>query len=164
MHDRIVSAGSVGKTDIGALVFWKRLQANTPWASRLLATPESAVRSVTAQAVEAVGDKAITTAEAGSRARAALYALHGFKHGDALASAVLTAIDPSRMAVYDRRVDRSLKTLGLGFTGGYGGYLRLLGELQHHLGDAEHGWTARDVDLALFWLREGHVERPAASG
>ncbi len=160
VHDRIIAVGSVGKADIGALVFWKRLQANTLWARRLLATSDVGVRAVTERAVAAVQDKAATAADAGRRARSVLYELDGFKHGDALASAVLTAIDPARMAVFDRRASASLKALELSFSGGYGGYLALLGQLQSHLDDAEHTWTARDVDLALFWLRDRHIERP----
>lgn len=27
--------GSIGKADVGALLFWKRLRADTPWVSQL---------------------------------------------------------------------------------------------------------------------------------
>lgn len=52
--ERIERSSSIGKADIGALLFWKRLQANTPWATRLHLLPDLEVRRVTAVAVEAV--------------------------------------------------------------------------------------------------------------
>jgi hypothetical protein len=45
--------------------------------------------------------------------RAALAPLPGFRTGDALASAVLTAAAPDRMAVYDWRAHTALHTLGV---------------------------------------------------
>jgi hypothetical protein len=46
---RISTTGSIGKSDIGALLMWKRLRADTPWARRLMSTPEAEVRTVTAR-------------------------------------------------------------------------------------------------------------------
>jgi hypothetical protein len=61
------------------------------------------------------------------------------------------------MAVYDSRVQHALDTLGLTLTlnptpGRYGRYLQLLDDLLHHHGKApSDGWTARDIDTALYW-------------
>jgi hypothetical protein len=33
VSDRIQTSGSIGKLDVGALLFWKRLRANTPRAA-----------------------------------------------------------------------------------------------------------------------------------
>jgi hypothetical protein len=57
---RIRETGSIGKVDVGALLFWKRLQANTPWAAQLQAMPEARVREITAIAVQAVRNRALT--------------------------------------------------------------------------------------------------------
>lgn len=152
--DRVARSSSIGKADIGALLFWKRLQANTPWATRLHLLPDTEVRRSTAVAVEAVNNLSLDTPEAARRGRAALSALPGFARGDALASALLLAAAPTRMAVYDRRAQAALVRLGLKLSaasGRYGRYMALVEELRQELskpgGDA---WKARDVDLALF--------------
>lgn len=154
--ERIERSSSIGKADIGALLFWKRLQANTPWATRLHLMPDQEVRCLTAVAVDAVNDRTLETPQAGQRGRSALSALPGFARGDALASALLLAAAPSRMAVYDRRAQAALALLGLPLSaasGRYGRYMALVEDLRQELsifrGDA---WTARDVDLALFTL------------
>jgi len=80
--------------------------------------------------------------------------LPGFRTGDALASAVLTAAAPQRMAVYNRRVQHALDTFRLSLTpapGRYGRYLQLLDDLLHHGGAHADGWSARDIDTALYW-------------
>ncbi|MFG2472323.1 hypothetical protein ACGFXB_43790 [Streptomyces canus] len=86
--------------------------------------------------------------------RGIIWELPGFRTGDALASAILTAAAPQRMAVYDRRVQHALDTLGLTLTrtpGRYGRYLQLLDDLLQHGGARADGWTARDIDTALYW-------------
>lgn len=58
------------------------------------------------------------------------------------------------MAVYDSRVQRSLNDLGLPLTrkpGLYGRYMQLLDNLLVHGGARADGWTARDLDTALYW-------------
>jgi hypothetical protein len=37
---RISTTGSIGKSDIGALLLWKRLRADTPWARQLMSMAE----------------------------------------------------------------------------------------------------------------------------
>src|SRR5205823_5328096 len=81
VSDRIAASGSIGKLDIGALVVWKRLRADTPWASALMAKSERDVRSVTAVAVSAVRDHELSTAEAAGQGRDALLKLPGFGSG-----------------------------------------------------------------------------------
>lgn len=151
---RTEPAGSLGKTDIAALVVWKRLSAQTPWVSALMSLPDTHVRAVTERAVTAVRDTAVPRSEAARTGRGIIWELPGFRTGDALASAVLTAAAPKRMAVYDRRVHHSLDTLGLTLTrapGRYGRYLQLLDDLLQHGGAHADGWTARDIDTALYW-------------
>jgi hypothetical protein len=57
--DRIRVTASIGKADIGALLFWKRLRADTPWVRELMVQPEEEVRKVTAMAVSAVTDTSL---------------------------------------------------------------------------------------------------------
>lgn len=156
-HDvaqRTEHAGSLGKTDIAALVVWKRLSAQTPWVAALMTLPDTQVRAVTERAVTAVRDTTVPRSEAARTGRGIIWELPGFRTGDALASAVLTAAAPTRMAVYDRRVQHALDTLGLTLTrapGRYGRYLQLLDNLLQHRGAHADGWTARDIDTALYW-------------
>jgi hypothetical protein len=80
--------------------------------------------------------------------------LPGFRTGDALASAALTAAAPTQMAVYDRRVQHALDTLGLTRTrtpGRYGRYIQLLDNLLQHSRAPADGWTPRDIDTAQYW-------------
>lgn len=152
---RTERAGSLGKTDIAALVVWKRLSAQTRWVTALMSLPDAHVRAVTERAVTAVRDTTLTRSEAARTGRSIIAELPGFRTGDALASAILTAAAPQRMAVYDQRVQHALDTLGLPLTptpGRYGRYLQLLDDLLHHSGARADGWTARDIDTALYWM------------
>ena len=54
--ERVKGEGSIGKADIGALLFWKRLRADTPWFSRLMAIPDASVRQTTALVVSSAND------------------------------------------------------------------------------------------------------------
>lgn len=158
---RIKATGSIGKTDIGALLFWKRLRANTPWVSDLMTMPEADVRAITAKAVSAVTDESLPVPQAASEGRRALVSLPGFKTGDALASALMLAAAPDRMAVYDRRARAGLQSLGLTLSskpGRYRRYMELVEALRLTAARHEHNWTARDVDVALYWLGGPRLE------
>lgn len=147
--------GALGKFDIGALVAWKRLRANTPYMSRLMAMPDSDVRSHTARAMEAARDEGVSVDHAAKSARSALSPLPGFARGDALASAIRYALAPDRMAVYDRRSHAGLRLLGLELPdrpGRYGVYMALIEGLRVDLRAAGHSWSARRVDMALYHL------------
>jgi hypothetical protein len=152
---RAQASGSLGKLDVGALAAWKRLRADTPWMSLLMATQESEVRLHSGRAVAAARDLSRSVPEAAAAARSALTPLPGFAHGDALASAVCFAAAPGRLAVYDKRAHRGLDILGLTLDrrpGRYGRYLSLIEQCRAELAAAGHDWSARQVDLALFWL------------
>ncbi|MFJ2736028.1 MULTISPECIES: hypothetical protein [unclassified Streptomyces] len=157
LHDvaqRTEHTGSLGKTDIAALVVWKRLSAQTRWVTALMSLPDTHIRAITERAVTAVRDTTLTRSEAARTGRGIIAELPGFHTGDALASAVLTAAAPQRMAVYDRRVQHALDTLRLPLTsapGRYSRYLQLLDDLLHHGGAHADGWSARDIDTALYW-------------
>jgi hypothetical protein len=111
VQQRITATGGAGKADIAMLSFWKRLRADTRWVSRLLSMPDSEVREVTGPAVVAVrkGD----LIKAAGDAREMLRSLPGFGQGTALASALLTAASPNRLAVYDKRARKGLEKVEL---------------------------------------------------
>ncbi|MCC5036997.1 hypothetical protein DMH02_028450, partial [Streptomyces sp. WAC 00631] len=143
-----------GKMDISALIVWKRLSARTQWVTRLMSLPDSRVRVVTERAVASVRDLTVPRGEAARAGRSAISELPGFRKGDAIASAILTSAAPTRMAVYDQHVQRAIDALGLTLTddsGRYGRYLDLLETLLKNSGGRADGWTARDVDTALYW-------------
>ncbi|MEU2944385.1 hypothetical protein ABZ620_25770, partial [Nocardiopsis alba] len=115
---------------------------------------DSHVRAITEQAVASVQNLGLSRSEAARAGRGAISELPGFVKGDALASAILTSAAPTRMAVYDRHVQRAIDSLGLTLTdhsGRYGRYMGILDTLLEHSGGRADGWTARDVDTALYW-------------
>ncbi|MET7765739.1 hypothetical protein ABZS71_28355 [Streptomyces sp. NPDC005393] len=153
--ERAKATGCLGKTDIGALVVWKRLSAQTPWVSKLMSLPDMDVRCITARAVQAARDTGVSRAEAAQAGRGIVWELPGFRTGDAPASAVLTAAAPQRMTVYDRRVQQALQTLGFTLSrapGRYGRYMNLLDTLLSQGGQQADGCTARDLETALYWI------------
>ncbi|MFB6963552.1 helicase associated domain-containing protein, partial [Streptomyces sp. NPDC056309] len=77
-------SGDIGKADIGALLMWKRLRADTPWSARLMALADADVRRTTATATTAARDPSLSRSAAAQAARAALTPLPGFRTGDAL--------------------------------------------------------------------------------
>jgi hypothetical protein len=105
-------SGSIGKADIGALMLWKRLDLSTRWTRDLNNMPDRDVREITSRAVELARDTTIGVPDAAQAARIALQALPGCRNGQAIASTILTAGAPDRMAVYDRRVVEGLEDLG----------------------------------------------------
>ncbi|MFJ7242795.1 hypothetical protein ACIQWB_37530 [Streptomyces olivaceus] len=148
-------SGDIGKADIGALLMWKRLRADTPWAAELMALADADVRRATAAATTAARDNTLSRSSAAQAGRAALASLPGFRTGDALASAVLTAAAPNRMAVYDRRAHNGLRTLGITLShapGRYSRYIEAIDQLLTTAPDPIRNWTARDIDTALYWL------------
>jgi hypothetical protein len=156
---RVQATGSIGKADIGALLLWKRLRADTPWARKLMSLPDIEVRTTTARAVDAVRDERASTPEAAFQGRRLLSSLPGFTTGDALASAVLVAAAPHRMAIYDKRAHRGLELLGETLSaspGRYGRYTQLIDDLLDLAHQHDHTWIARDVDLALYWIGGAH--------
>ena len=163
---RCIETGSLGKLDIGALVFWKRLRANTPWAEHLLDKSESDVRKVTAEAVRCARDESLSVPEAARLARTKLVGLPGFQTGDAVASALIVAAAPDRMAVYDKNAHAGLRELGLELSnasGRYGRYMGLIEQLRAEVNATGRSWRARDVDLALYWLG-GEQDQPEDAG
>lgn len=84
VSERVSASGSIGKSDIGALVLWERIQANTKWAASLTSMPDTEVRAVTRQAVDAVRDLNVAMSEAAGQGRRLLAALAGFTTGTRL--------------------------------------------------------------------------------
>lgn len=155
--------GSLGKADIGALVLWKRITAQARWATELLLLPDDVVRRVTGAAYVLANDSQMALPEAGQLARLAIRELPGMGGTAALASAVLLALAPDRMAVWDRRVGESLVTLGArpkSGSGFYGRYLQTLMNLADEMTAAyplEGAFVPRDVDLALYYVAGSHA-------
>ncbi|WP_234326942.1 hypothetical protein [Streptomyces sp. NRRL S-337] len=134
---------------------WKRLRADTPWAADLMALADADVRRVTAVATTAAQDTTLSRSSAAHAGRAALVSLPGFRKGDALASAVLTAAAPGRMAIYDRRAHSALHTLGITLShapGCYSRYSEAIGQLLAAAPAPVRDWTPRAMDTALYWL------------
>jgi hypothetical protein len=155
--ERVDESGSIGKLDIGALVAWKRLRADTAWVKALMLLPDVDVRAHTARAVKAARDGARTVPEAASDARSALVELPGMGVGDAVASTLCFVAAPKRMAVYDGRAHLGLALVGLQLDnrrGRYRRYMEFIEQCRGELADRKHRWTAREVDLALFQLGE----------
>ena len=156
VQQRISAAGSAGKADIAMLSFWKRLRADTRWVTKLLQLPDAEVREVTRQAVVAArrGD----AIKAAGDSREILRALPGFGRGTALASALLTAAAPTRLAVYDKRARSGLRKVELELTDDaplfYARYMMLIEQCRAEGAEAGNRWSARDVDLAL-WILGG---------
>lgn len=120
----------------------------------LLGLPDAEVRAVTGRAVAAArcGD----ASEAVGIAREHLRPLAGFGHGTALASALLTAASPDRLAVYDNRARKGLQKVELELSDApphfYARYMRLIEQCCAEAADAGWRWSARELDLALYVL------------
>lgn len=167
---RARSEGSLGKVEIGALVLWKRITAQARWATDLLLLPDDVVRVATGEAYSLANDVTVDLPEAGQAARLALRPLPGMGGTAALASAVLLALAPERMAVWDRRVGESLGALGCRPKSGdgfYGRYLQTLVDLAGEMTAAspdEGPFVPRDVDLALYCLAGSDASLTGARG
>jgi hypothetical protein len=165
---RAAEEESLGKADIGSLVLWKRITAQAPWARDLGKTPDETVRMATHKAWKAANDATLTIPEAGQNARDELFTVHGLGGTAALASAVLLACAPARMAVWDRRVGQSLDDLGFSRprrTGFYGNYLSRLLDLAVLMGHEapSKDVTPRLVDLALYEIADSPDLRERAA-
>ncbi|MHC6215194.1 hypothetical protein [Rhodococcus ruber] len=146
--------GSIGKADIGALLLWKRLNLSTTWTRELNNLPDREVRKVTAAALDHARDASAVIPDAAREARRALMKLPGCQHGPAVASTILTAGAPDRMAVYDRRAVAALRELGyVDIDSRYSRFMTVVCELVEQVNSsAGVGWCPRDVDKALFML------------
>lgn len=161
LHDvsaRIATNGSVGKGDIAALAFWKRIPIGS-WAETFLCWPEPKVRDVTSQVVVAASNLDLIVGA--SQARELLRALPGFATGSAMSSAVLTAIRPTELAVYDRHANQGLKCIELPLAedgpNHYAEYMRQVGQCRSEARTLRnHQWSGHKVDLALYVLGKSH--------
>lgn len=154
--ERAAQQHSLGKADIGALVVWKRLNASTKWAKNLMLTPDRDVREATGRAWKLANDESMTIPEAGGSARSELWGTPGLGGRGAIASAVLVALSPTRMAVWDRRAGSTLSAIGRHpekGNGKYASYLRIVLGLADQMCEADRSAQApspREVDLVLF--------------
>jgi len=155
--ERVRKHGYATKLDLGGLVLWKRLQANTRWASSLGATADATVRDVTGRALSVYQDGALSEVPAKAQAaRSVLAELPGFAHGDAFVSALLTTFDGNNLAVFDRRANYALGTVlkrpVRSGRGHYGRYIEEVHSLRALVSEPNDIWTARDIDTALYML------------
>lgn len=156
--NRAASEESLCKADIGSLVLWKRITAQARWSTDLGMCPDAKVRGATGDAWRLANNQSLSIPEAAQAARNALRDLPGLGGTGALASALLLACAPTRMAVWDRRVRFALEALGRRPTFGRDFFKRYLGaacslveEMQQQAGgDHGSGVTPRHVDLALY--------------
>ncbi|MGV2918283.1 hypothetical protein [Streptomyces alfalfae] len=120
-----------------------------------MALADAGVRRATAAATTAPRDTTLSRCAGAQAGRAALAHLPGFRTGDALASAVLTAAAPDRMAIYDRRAHSGLRALGITLSHASGRYSRYMERIDPLLAAAPASirtWTPRDMDTALYWM------------
>src|ERR1700757_4153381 len=133
-------------------MLWKRLNLSTGWTRKLNNMPDRDVREITGAAFEIARDPTVIAPDAAEAARIVLLGLPGCRNGQAIASTILTAGAPNRMAVYDERALHGLDRLGCPDPHGkYSSYMTIV----HSLLDAVHrehdtAWRARDVDKALY--------------
>jgi hypothetical protein len=151
---RIDASGSVGKSDIAVLAFWKRIRTDS-WSENFLSCSEARVRDVTAPVVVAAREPDLIAAA--SNARELLRVLPGFKRGSAMSSAVLTAIRPGGFAVYDSNADKGLERIGLDLAADepdhYAAYMCRVEQCRTEAKALrDHRWSAHEVDLALYVL------------
>lgn len=155
---RAAAAKEIGKADIGALVLWKRVTANARWANQLMLTSD---RRFEPRPVLHINGPTTRLSISRNRVRprerrCGTYRAWGTA---ALASAVLLALAPYRMAVWDRRVASRSRRWGCtqrrGVGGFYGRYLTTTLELAKAMDEAStegRCFLPRDVDLALFYI------------
>jgi hypothetical protein len=145
VHARLNSAGYATKLDLAALIAWKHVQ-NAPWMQDLLKSPPLAVQQRTHAAF--APDKT-------DRERIdALESIPGFGSGNAFTSVLLAAWRPTEFAVYDtnassRGWDKVVTSSCRCDRADLIVYFDHLRQMASELG---HGWTTRDVDMALYML------------
>lgn len=118
-------------------------------------TSDQEVREATEAVYKFANNELLSVPDAARESRLALGSVPGFTTGDALASAVIVAAAPKRMAIYDRRAHKGLDLLNIKLTNSRGRYSRYMNEVQGLIQlFADHGqrWNAREVDQALFTL------------
>lgn len=153
---RVADQGSIGKTDIGALVVWKRISARTKWAKQLMNMPEADVRAATERVFAHANDESVRIPVAAGAARSALFGVPGMGGTGAFASTVLLAMSPTRMAVWDKRVATTLTAMDRKPKSGRGHYARYLevvidlAEAMQEATDRSNKVLPREVDLALY--------------
>jgi hypothetical protein len=136
-------------------VLWKRVDLfRSTWVKPLNFMPDREVRRITAAAIELARSDAT---DAASSARKALRALPGCKTAasHAVASAILTAGAPQRMAVYDKRAVDALDLLHCPSPcEDFGQYMDTVCALAREVNDVRDDlhWFPRDVDQALYVL------------
>jgi hypothetical protein len=145
VHARLSAAGYATKLDLAALIAWKHVQ-NATWMQDLLKLPPLAVQQRT--------QAAFAPYKTDRERIDALDGIPGFGSGNAFTSVLFAAWRPAEFGVYDTsassqgwskvvrptcRCDRADLTV----------YFDHLRQMASELG---HGWTPREVDMALYML------------
>jgi hypothetical protein len=145
VHARLNAVGYATKLDLAGLIAWKHVR-NAPWMRDLLKLPPLAVQQRTSQA--------FAPNKTDRERIEALQSIPGFGSGNAFTSVLLAAWHPAEFGVYD--------TAASG-----GGWEKVVNSACHcpradlvvyfdHLRqmakELSSGWTARDVDMALYVL------------
>jgi hypothetical protein len=145
VHARLNSAGYASKLDLAALIAWKHVQ-NAPWMQDLLTSPPLAVQQRT-QAAFAPGKT--------DRERVdALDGIPGFGSGNAFTSVLFAAWRPAEFGVYDSRASRKGwdRAVSSSCQCDRADLIVYFDHLRQMAGELGHGWTPRDVDMALYML------------
>jgi hypothetical protein len=135
-------------------MLWKRLNLSTQWTRDLNDMPDRYVREITSAAIQLARNTALAIPDAAREARVKLLALPGCRSGQAIASTILTAGAPDRMAVYDDRAVQGLKQLGCAAPQGkYSTYMSVVCTLLDAIhSERDVNWRPRDIDKALFMI------------
>lgn len=145
VHARLNSVGYATKLDLAALIAWKHVQ-NSPWMQELLKCAPLGVQQRT---------QAAFASNKTDRERIdALDGVPGFGSGVAFTSVLFAAWRPSEYGVYDSRAsgdgwDRIVNSACQCDRADLIVYFDHLRQMATELG---HGWTPRDVDMALYML------------
>lgn len=127
-------------------------ELNTVWCRALNETPDVDVRRLTGEAITQALRSDLSIPEAARKARTALVPLPRCSNGHAVASTILFAGAPDRMAVYDRRALSAVELLGLDRPDRYSSYMATVCDLLEKVNSSGLRWVPRDVDCALFML------------
>jgi hypothetical protein len=146
VHARVNSAGYATKLDLAAVVAWKHVQT-VEWMRKLLMfTPLGGQHRTRAAFAPSRTDRERIDA---------LNGIPGFGSGDASTSALFAAWRPTKFGVYDRRAGSVgwPRVVNLSCQCDRSDLVAFFEHLRQIANELSHGWTPRDVDVALYVLR-----------
>lgn len=145
VHARLNSAGYATKLDLAALIAWKHVQT-APWMQDLLKFPPLGVQQRT--------QAAFAPNRTDHERIGALQSIPGFGSGDAFTSVLLAAWRPTEFGVYDSRASKTGRqaVVSPSCQCHWADLIVYFDHLRQIASELGHGWTPRDVDMALYML------------